>query len=146
MQKIDVVVRISGTDALYLRPDHSTDVFLPSIHGAPASYWMNRGVSWVTTMLYDSQSLPRAIRIVNVSKASLILSPHTVLAHVLTPGYFPDESMMVHLASNRYNEMQILAKEGRFTPSHLHPLARQASLLSQQYGRATVAQAAYFRH
>ena len=53
---------------------------------------------------------------------------------------FPDDPLMVRLASNRYYEMQILVKEGSFTPSHLRRLARQALAHSKQYGRSTAAQ------
>ena len=124
VRKVDIPIYANKT--ICLRSGHAVIVPLPDIaEVSPLTYWINRGAQWIATLVYDDNSHPISIRVVNISKKTFVMNRHQLLVQLLSPGYFPVSSSMVRLTSNRYSEWIIEAGEGSFSHRFLRQMVAQ---------------------
>ncbi|OWZ13934.1 Aspartic protease [Phytophthora megakarya] len=79
--------------------------------GEHAIVRVNRGVRWVTQVIYASKSWAVAVKVVNISQSRLWLSTGTFVARIAKYGYFTRAGRFVRPGRQRYKEWQQLIYE-----------------------------------
>lgn len=126
--RVGAKIPICNVDDLYVGPGDSVDI--PIIYGSRARQalvtWVCAGPRWLTTAIFDSDHLPRRIRVFNTSRARLMLPARTAVAVLVEEGFTPERERCVRVGSTRYYEWQQYIYESTHSKKHLAQVARSA--------------------
>lgn len=126
--RVGTKIPICNVEDLYLAPGDSVDV--PIVYGSRVRQalvsWVYGLPRWLTTAIYDSDHLPRRIRVFNTSRTRLTLPARTVVAVLVEEGFMPGQERSVRVGSTRYYEWQQHIFETTHSKRHLAQRAAHA--------------------